>query len=234
MLSIIIPTLNEEKYLPKLLECLRQQQYPDKEIIISDGSSTDKTVSIAKSYNCKITINKKRLPARQRNAGAAIAKGDVLLFLDADTLLPANFLREVTKEFQSRKLDVAGFYFTLHSDKLLYRFASLYGYVHCFILQYIHPIAIGAAILSRKSFHNRVNGFKESLFIGDDHEYAKSIQKAGGTYSLIKSKKILFHVRRFEKEGPFTLYCKWVYMAFYYMLKGPIKKPICTYEFGKF
>ena len=87
MLSIIIPTLNEEKYLPRLLESIRRQNFSDYEIIVSDGGSSDKTEEIAKSFKATFFVDSSiRHPSAQRNNGARISKGDTLLFLDADSV----------------------------------------------------------------------------------------------------------------------------------------------------
>ena len=85
-LSIVIPAKNEEKYLPKLLASVKKQSFKDYEIIVADNNSKDKTKEIAKSYGCKIV--KGGLPGKGRNAGAKIAKGEIILFLDADVILP--------------------------------------------------------------------------------------------------------------------------------------------------
>jgi glycosyltransferase involved in cell wall biosynthesis len=79
MLSIIIITKNEEKYLPKLLNSIKKQNYKNYEIIVSDAKSIDSTRKIAKKCNCKI-INE-GLPSIGRNNGAKYTKGDLLLFL---------------------------------------------------------------------------------------------------------------------------------------------------------
>jgi len=127
MLSIIIPTLNEEKYLPLLLEEIKKQKVDkgeeDKfssspslslgessvlEVIVADAGSEDKTVQIAKNYGCKIV--KGGLPAKGRNEGAKEARGDTFLFMDADNIfLPENFLKNLLEEFEKRKLEVASF-----------------------------------------------------------------------------------------------------------------------------
>ena len=60
MISIIIPTLNEEKYLPLLLSSIKKQNFNDYEIIIADAGSDDKTLEIVKNYNCKIKIDGKK------------------------------------------------------------------------------------------------------------------------------------------------------------------------------
>ena len=106
-LSIIIPTLNEEKNLSLLLDSLEKQSFKDYEIIVADAGSKDKTKTIAKKYGAKIT--KGGLPAKGKNEGAKIAKGSLLLFLDADTILPKGFIEKFLKEFYKKKLSIAGF-----------------------------------------------------------------------------------------------------------------------------
>ena len=117
MLSIIIPTLNEEKYLPRLLDSIRQQDFSDYEIIVSDGFSEDNTAKIAVAAGALLVQDKKRSPARQRNAGAAAAHGETILFLDADTVLPAAFLYSAYYEIVNRHQISAGFYFEIDYKK---------------------------------------------------------------------------------------------------------------------
>lgn len=87
--SIIIPTLNEEAVLEAHLEALHQLCAPiDCELLIVDGGSSDQTIAIAQRYGRVLTAERGR--ARQMNAGATQARGEVLLFLHADTQLPRN------------------------------------------------------------------------------------------------------------------------------------------------
>ena len=72
MISIIIPTLNEEAYLPKLLRSIHGQHFKDMEVIVADAGSKDKTVQIAKAHGCKITPG--GLPGKGRNEGARLRK----------------------------------------------------------------------------------------------------------------------------------------------------------------
>ena len=74
ILSIIIPTYNEEEYLPVLLDSIKSQSFDDYEIIVADANSTDKTREIAESYGCIVVAG--GLPAVGRNNGAKIAKGE--------------------------------------------------------------------------------------------------------------------------------------------------------------
>ena len=89
-LSIVIITKQEQDYLPKLLDSLKQQTFNDFEIIVSDAQSKDNTRKIAKEHNCKIVEG--GLPSKGRNNGVKKAKGKYLLFLDADVVLPKDFL----------------------------------------------------------------------------------------------------------------------------------------------
>ena len=127
-ISIIIPTLNEEKYLPNLLKDIKSQNFKDYELIVADDNSTDKTPEIAKKYKAEVV--KGGLPGVGRNAGAKIANGDYLFFLDADIRLPKNFLREVYNEMQRRKLGSAICDFRpisrLLIDKVGYKAANLF------------------------------------------------------------------------------------------------------------
>ena len=118
-LSIIIPTYNEEEYLPKLLYSIKEQQYEDYEIIVADAGSVDGTKAIAKEYGCRIIEG--GLPALGRNNGAKIAKGEYLLFLDSDVMLSSDYLESSVEEFEEKDLGIAITQIIPLSDKMLIR-----------------------------------------------------------------------------------------------------------------
>lgn len=235
MLSIIIPTLNEEKYLPKLLQSIKEQTFSDYEIIVSDACSEDSTTKIAENFSCRVVVSnrERRHPSIQRNAGAKIAQGDMLIFFDADTGIIGNdFLEKVIDEFNQRNLGIAGFYLLFDSNKFFYRFyRRVYNFV-VFCAQYFKPMAVGAGIITYRKWHEQVGGFDESLFIGEDQVYCESISKLS-KFRILKSKKTFFSVRRFEKFGPWKMFANLVYSVLYVLIFGPIKKRIIKYEFGK-
>src|ERR1700682_6411915 len=107
MLSIIIPTYNEEKCLPILLQSIKEQFFPEEyEVIIADNNSTDNTIKIALSYGAIITGG--GMPGEGRNKGAEVATGEYLLFLDADVkLINYWFLTDCLDEFEERNLGSA-------------------------------------------------------------------------------------------------------------------------------
>ncbi len=98
-LSVIMPTKDEEDYILPTLESLAEQTYQDFELIIKDGLSTDRTTEIAKEYADVVISSKDASIAAARNAGARKAKGDILVFLDADTSLEKDALELIAEDF---------------------------------------------------------------------------------------------------------------------------------------
>jgi len=233
MLSIIIPTLNEEKYLPRLLASIKNQDFSDYEIIVSDGNSKDKTRAVAAANTCRVVVSDRRSPACQRNEGATLARGEILLFLDADSRLPDGFLEKSYKQFIDRGLDAAGFYLRFDSPRRLYKLYNFFYDLTCFFGQFFKPASVGVAIMVKKAYHKRLNGFDESIFIGEDYDYTTRIFKIG-RFRMIKKTFIYFSPRRWEKEGQFRVLARLIKASFYFLFKGPIRKKIVKYEFGDF
>ncbi len=227
MISIIIPTLNEEKYLPKLLESIKKQTYKDYELIVADANSTDKTRQIAKKYGCKIV--KGGLPAVGRNNGVKVAKGDILLFLDADVQFDNDFLKNCINEFNSRKLDVAGLYIHPQSNNILDKiFLGLFNF-WTFATQFFYPNASGSGIICKKWLHKKVNGFDETIRLSEDMNYVKRCSKFG-KFRIIKSAKSYVAMRRFEKEGRFKVGLKLLLSALHRLFFGEIRSDVFKYN----
>lgn len=226
-LSIIIPTLNEEKYLPKLLGSIRKQTYKDYEIIVADAGSKDRTKKIAEKYRCRTV--KGGMPSVGRNAGAKRAKGEILLFLDADVLLPKDFLKKAITEFEHRDIDIAtARFYPLSSnpvDKRLHKFAN--EVITC--CQYIRPVAPGWCIFVRKKLHNRIKGFDKSITFAEDHEYAERAAKFS-KFRVLKKPKLYISVRRLRKEGRKDLALKYIKATFLVLLGKKLSNKEMKYE----
>ncbi len=226
MLSIIIPTLNEEKHLPLLLESIKKQNFLDYEIIVADAGSKDKTIEIAKKYGCKIVPG--GLPAKGKNEGAKIAKGDLILFLDADMVLPSNFFENFLREFKKRNLDIVSFPVTLKGnkfDKLAY---GVYNYWARATQKFLPHAA--QVILVKKEVHQAVKGFDEEIKLAEDHAYARKAKKIA-KYAFLKTGPVLTSARRFEKDGSVKTCLKFIFAEFYTIFFGPIKSDVFKYKF---
>ena len=201
--SIIIPTYNEEEYLPVLLESIKNQDFDDYEIIVADANSKDKTREIAEEYGCVVVEG--GLPAVGRNNGAKVAKGDYLLFLDSDLKLTEDYLRNVLYEFRMEKLGIAITQMEPMSnkveDKLFHDFANYF----MIGVEKIKPHGAGCyGIISRRELHEECNGFDESLTFGEDTDYIERLAKKE-PFRVLRNAKIGVSTRRLEEEGIETL-----------------------------
>ncbi len=109
LISIIVPTYNEERLLPILFQSIRRQAFQDYEIIVADDNSTDSTTRIALDHGARLVINNGIGEYPSRNAAADVAKGSVLLFTGADAIMSANFLSLLAAKF-SEDPGLAGIY----------------------------------------------------------------------------------------------------------------------------
>ncbi len=232
MLSIIIPTLNEEDYLPLLLESIKKQDFNDYEIIVADAGSKDKTLEIAKKYGCKVIVG--GLPPKARNNGAEVAKGDILLFLDADTVLIDHFLAKSLKEFNFRELDIASFCLIPYPEKKLSYFLlnTFYNKV-IMTLEKILPYASGAAMLIRKETFEKINGYDEDIKLAEDHDLGRRAAKIA-KYGVMRSVKVLVSDRRFKKDGWMVIGTKYFLCELHMLFIGPIKSDIFKYKFDHY
>jgi len=228
MLSIIIPTLNEEKYLPLLLQEIKKQNFADLEIIVADAGSKDKTVEIAKFFGCQIT--KGGLPAKGRNEGGKVAKGEILLFMDADNIyLPEKFLKNLIEEFKKGNLDVASFPVCPQGnwfDKLAYKIYNFWTKLTQNFLAHATN-----AVLVKKEIFEKIKGFDEEIKIGEDHDFARRASKVS-KFGFIETEPVLTSTRRFEKDGRLKTYLKYILAGLYMLFFGPVKKDIFKYRFN--
>ena len=189
-ISIIIPVLNEADSLPGILSI----QATNLEIIVVDGGSQDSTVDIAKSSGVKVLQS---TPGRavQMNAGAAIAAGEILLFLHADTRLPNGFDRRVRETlFHS----IAGA-FQLKIDATLPGLRWIEWGVNVRSRYFQLPYGDQAIFLKTETFHE-IGGFP-NLPIMEDFEFVRSLKQLGKI--AIVPDSVLTSGRRWEKMGVF-------------------------------
>ncbi|MFA7628957.1 MAG: teichoic acid biosynthesis protein, partial [Candidatus Dojkabacteria bacterium] len=95
------------------------------------------------------------------------------------------------------------------------------------------PASVGVGIIVKKLEHEKIGGFDESIYIGEDYDYVRRISKKG-KYRMIKGTKLFFSVRRLDKEGVAIVLWKWLKGGIYFIIKGPIRKKIVKYDFGDY
>jgi glycosyltransferase involved in cell wall biosynthesis len=230
--SIIIPALNEEVTLPRLLGSIKAQDFDDYEVIVADAHSTDRTRELAAECGCRIVDG--GLPAVGRNAGAAVATGEFLFFLDADVVLPYGFIRNVYDEMQDRYFDLATCEIRPLSDYRLDRILHRMINLAVILNLRIDPKAFGFCIFASKRLFQRTGGFDETIFVAEDNDFVKRAS-VFSALRYLSSAYILVSIRRFEKEGRFAYMKKGIKLNLYRTFKGEIRNnEVVDYEFDAF
>ncbi len=229
-LSIIIPTKNEEDYLPNLLKTIRGQSTQPLEIIVADAGSTDTTCLIAESFGCKIVDG--GLPGPGRNRGAENASGEYLLFLDADVeLQDTEFIASTVNEMKKRNLDFATCDVLPLSERKIDLWSHEFYNQYCRLLSKIHPHAPGFCLFAKREAHQAIHGFDETVLFCEDHDYAVRGAKIG-SFGILKSAKIPVSVRRLDRDGRLGIAVKYALAEAHIMTLGPIRSDLFNYTFG--
>lgn len=229
MLSIVIPTYNEEKQLAALLETIKSQSFSTYEVIVADNNSTDATVEIARQYGAVITDG--GLPGKGRNYGAAVASGQFILFLDADVRLAPNFLRDIVLEFNDKGYGVATCKIAPISERPIDKFMhGCYNWLIVLTARF-RPFAPGFCILARREVHDVIKGFDEKIMLGEDSDYVQRASRIT-KFGILESQRINVSVRRFDRDGRFNVALKYILSGIYVCLFGNIKSNIFNYTFG--
>lgn len=236
--SVIIPTLNEEKFLPKILSDLKNQKNKNFEVIIVDGFSKDRTKNIALSHKKNLNlyfyqINKKNV-ALQRNFGAEKAKGDYLVFLDADSRIQKTFTEKLKKYILKNK----GLAFIPYArpdkkDNIYKPLFDLANILVEFSQKLPKKFSLGGSIIVEKNFFKLIGGFNEKLFMAEDHELAQRISDYGVQIRFIRNSPVVFSLRRIKKEGEINFFYKYfLSSARRLLLQEEITKKIFDYQMG--
>lgn len=205
--SVIIPTLNEEKFLPHLLASLAQQSLKDFEVIVVDGSSKDRTVAVAKSFEKKlpkltVIVSKKASLPLQRNLGAYQAHGSWLVFVDADSvLLPYCLVR--LDEFV-RKRDAAFVTPWGKPDSDLTQHALSTLLYNMFLeggLLFKRPISPGAFTAVARAAFDAIGGYDESIRFAEDQNLSQRLSDHGVPLTILRETLYVWSMRRFRAQG---------------------------------
>lgn len=211
--SVVIPTLDEESTLAATLRCVRQPGVH--EIIVADGGSLDRTRSIATEL-ADVVLSAPRGRAAQMNAGAARARGEILLFLHADTLVPHGFADAVLSACAPP--DVVGGRFDVQlapSTPLLWLTGELINW-----RSRLSRIATGdQAIFIRREAFSRLGGYAE-IPLMEDIELTRRMKRVGRIACL--RQRVTTSSRRWQHDGIVrTIVLMWTLRALYFLGVSP-------------
>jgi glycosyltransferase involved in cell wall biosynthesis len=204
--SVIIPTLNEEKFLPKLLDSLTAQSKRSFEVIVVDGSSKDKTQQIAKSYAKKLPLRLVVSPVAslplQRNLGAKAAKGEWLAFVDADSILLPYFIERSLVYIADTKPKLFSTWAMPDSavinDAILTLLTNVFWEATVLLKR---PVAPGPLTVVRNDLFHDVGGYDESHAFNEDVDLGLRLAKNGAILSMIRETLYVWSMRRIRRES---------------------------------
>lgn len=175
MISIIIPTYNEEENIASTIAEIksRDQEHSVSEIIIVDGHSKDETLKIASNAGAMVVRSKEKGRAAQMNYGASIAKGPILYFLHADSIPPKNYTAYILKVF--KKGYISGCF------QLVFDYPHWFLKANCWFTRFdVNAVRFGdqSLFVSKDAFEH-CGGFNEKLLMMEDQEIISRIKKQG-------------------------------------------------------
>lgn len=197
-ISIVIPAANEAAVIERAIRSIQAQQYPNHEVIVVVNGSTDDTARIAEGLGARVLVFKEMLGSSQaRNEGAALAKGEVIVFLDADSYMGKGVLSSLSVEATE------GVFGTVigapDNTAVSYRiFFAWKNLIHRFNL--FRGVLGGLLFFDAKLFRH-IRGFDDRLMVNEFADLIRRASSAGGRYMYLRSCVAYTSMRRFEEQG---------------------------------
>ena len=202
-LSVIVPAYNEEKYLPETLERIGRALFIaecDSEIIVVDNESEDKTREIAERFGAKVIRESVHNIGKVRNTGGKAASGDILIFVDADTLVPDVLFRKIADAMEDEKCfggAVSVEYGEFTRKWLKYYFMGWQFWENIFNTKQ------GATQFCRQAAFHETGGYNEKIYMGEDVDFywrlTKYAKQKHGSLFFIESPKVKTSARRYSQ-----------------------------------
>ncbi len=203
MISIIVPTLNEARGLPRLLTELAAEASAH-EVIVVDGGSHDGTDAIARDAGARLLTTE---PGRgqQLAAGAAAARGEILLFLHADSRFPTGGLGQILKTLAVNPACPGGnFRLVFDGGTPFSRWLTgFYAWIRS--LGYYYG---DSAVFVRRSVYEEIGGIRE-IALMEDYDFTRRLERKGRT-CCIEHPPLTTSSRRFEGRRPLAIVWGWI------------------------
>ncbi len=191
-ISIIIPVLNEEEALPKLLKYLTSLVQSTAEIIVVDGGSTDDTLEKIVDFPIQL-LHSKAGRAVQMNTGAAAATGDVLYFLHSDTIPPDTFLEDIPEAIKEGH-DSGCYRLGFNSNAFLLKINT-----YCTRFRFLWCRGGDQSLFIKKELFEKLGGFPKGYIIMEEYFLIEKLLK-NHHYKIIP-KRIIASSRKYEKNN---------------------------------
>jgi rSAM/selenodomain-associated transferase 2 len=209
MISIVIPVVNEERVLEMNLRRLARQAGGSHEIVCVDGGSTDSSREIASSFARVVAAPRRR--SIQMNSGAAVARGEALFFLHADSRLEDGALEAVERCLSDRRFAGGSFSLRIEDERRLYRVVAAGANFRSRFLRLPYG---DQAVFCRREVFERLGGFRPDLALMEDIDFARRLVRAGEVAVL--PQRVWTSARRWEREGRArTILRNWAYAIAY-------------------
>ncbi len=215
MISVIIPTFNEEENIAQCLVSLTHQTVPrtEYEVIVVDGGSKDETCGIAGKYADKVFIQTSKKVGGARNDGIMAAKGEIVATTDADCILPPNWIELIQKDFQDDRLvQLYGPVYPIEvgiGNKLSLLLANTFSRIGYYSQTFYYTLGCNTAF--RKDAFIKA-GLYRCIDAGDDLEIALRM-KDQGKVGFDGRLKVGFSMRRYEQYGTLKSLYEWIYIV---------------------
>ena len=224
IISVIIPTYNEEAQIKATIQKLWQYDENNliKEIIVADGGSTDKTITIAQKEGVKIVISPKKGRAAQMNYGASFATGEILYFLHADTIPPRNFTRDIANAMAQG--------FCAGCFMLSFDYNHWFLKANCWFTRFdIDAIRFGdQSLFVTKDAFLKAGSFCEKHMVLEDQHLIKRLKKLVA-FTIIK-RPVITSSRKYLEKGIYKTQGIFFIIYFMYRLGYSQQKLVSTYK----
>lgn len=221
-ISIIVPVLNEESLIRRSLTDLRYRA-PEAEIIVVDGTSSDETANAATPL-CDRVLQTDAGRARQMNAGARAAGGDVLWFVHVDATIPVQATAEIERVLSDQRV-VGGFFrIRIPRPDFIYRFTDLFAHYAGLLF----GIRYGDhGFFCRRETFEKIGGFP-NVPLMEDADFFKKLRGAGPIQVI--AEPIVVDPRRYERIGPGRLTAIFTLMSLLYFSRVPRRWLVWIYH----
>ncbi len=228
-ITVIIPTLQEERLLPLLLADLRAQTAPVQEILVVDGGSSDRTREVAAPFARVITGM--RGVGRQRAVGVEQATGDLLVLLDADVRLGPDAIADLAAAFLRKGCTVACPYYWPLQATVAARAVFLFFACLFWIFQRVAPSGAGCCILITRDQALKAGNFRSDTPYDD----IAMIRRAG-SMGVFRMLPVWIGVsdRRFRREGTLRVFLRWLSLSPFFLLGIFRVQKIIPYDFAHY